>query len=321
VVESAISDVSLEGPDIVPIGESVQFRLIARRANGSTRDVTEEASWSVGWGSFVRLSGPGLFTGQQGGQTEVQARFDRFNRAKPVLVVPPGTQRLYGQVREAGSPEGWLPRAIVEVVAGVGVGLSANTGWWGEYFLYGVAGEIALRVTKAGYHPTVHQITVAGSQAVAPIIELPLVSPHPDISGNYSLTIAAADECGTGLGRQQLPEEAHLLAYPAAIVRQDGPGVVVYLSAEVGGFEGKFEAGRVEFSFPWYDGEPPGFAVPLPESRTLVVQGSAVVAVAPDRVAGMLTGWISIHPGIGFSLPPSIAACYSARHQLVLSRR
>ena len=31
-------------------------------------------------------------------------------------------------------------------------------------------------------------------------VDLPLLAPRPDVSGSYTLTLAAAEECGIGLG-------------------------------------------------------------------------------------------------------------------------
>lgn len=317
--EPTIVYLVMDGPEIVPLGESVQYRLIASLSNGSRRDVTTDAEWIQN--AHYSFSAPGLVTGGTPGATQITARYQTLSASKTVSVMAPGTFRLYGQVREAGAPEGWgwLPGARVEVVSGVGAGQHVNTGWWGEYLLFGVGGEIRLLVEKPGYEATVHEITVARDNQNAGIVDLTLTVPRANVSGTYSLTIRAADECGSGLGRQQLPEDVRARTY-SANVRQEGPTVAVNLGDHVGGFEGKVDtAGQVVFEIAWYDGEAPYFREALAQSQTLVVHGVTVTPVAPDRLAGMLNGWIQVFDGSDYWSTP-VAGCFSARHQFVLSR-
>lgn len=44
--EPVLRNVELMGPQVVRPGESVQFSLLARMSDGSSRDVTSEARWS-----------------------------------------------------------------------------------------------------------------------------------------------------------------------------------------------------------------------------------------------------------------------------------
>ena len=44
-------------------------------------------------------------------------------------------------------------------------------------------------------------------------VELPLLAPRVEVSGNYTLTLTAADECRLGVGEGHVPEEARMKKY------------------------------------------------------------------------------------------------------------
>src|SRR4030095_5726915 len=120
---------------------------------------------------------------------------------------PAGTYRLTGLVKEAGIALGiGIAGARVEIISGVGAGTARDTDLTGGYRLYGLSGETKLRVTKEGYNPIEQTLVVENHQAYD--VELPLLEPNADVSGTYTLTIIAADECAVGLGEGHVPEEA-----------------------------------------------------------------------------------------------------------------
>ena len=92
-------------------------------------------------------------------------------------------------------------------------------------------------------------------------IALALLASRADVSGNYTMTITAAGNCGVGLGEGRVPEEARVRSYQAA-VKQDGPALFVTLDEPKlafgrTGFPGRVEPGRVVFNLSWQDGEEP----------------------------------------------------------------
>jgi hypothetical protein len=320
-VAPVIKDVELVGPQTVPLDETVQFTLMAHLSDGSSRDVTSEARWSGGWaeGRHVSIAGPGLVTGTARGWAQISADFVtpesvRHHAFTNVIVLPAGTYQLSGRVKEAGSSDGALAGARVEVTTGSGAGQTAVTDWWGYYFLYGVSGETTLRVTKEGYQPATRTLVVADHQAFD--MELPLLRPRADVSGTYTLTITAANHCGTGLGEGNLPEEARVRTYTAT-VRQDGPRLYVTLSGDAGGFDGKVESGYLVFNLAWYDGEAPYVVERLTASTILTVYGSATVTGSANRFAGTFDGRLRVSEGVWSD---TIAACNSTSHQFVLAR-
>ena len=234
-----------------------------------------------------------------------------------------------GQVNDANVP---VEGARVEVTGGVGAGLSTFTDSEGIYRLYGVSGETRFRVTKDGYQSAVPTVVVSEHQRYD--VWLTLSRPRLELSGNYTLTIAAADDCGVGLGERHLPEEARLRTYQAA-VRQDASRLQVTLTGAtflawsgVGGSSNGDVVGRVEPSgvmlyFPWTSDNEPPVLEQLPTSRYLLVSGDVVAAGSANRFTGTLSGQIWMFEKIfetGNVLETAIASCWSRRHQFVLSR-
>jgi hypothetical protein len=159
-------------------------------------------------------------------------------------------------VKETQSP--FYPRsyADVEIIGQSHADVEVTTGEDGEFRLYGVSGPTRLEVRKNGYVSQRHRIDVRAHQSAD--LGLPLAASRADISGVYTLTLRAADECAhfsdsNGMP-QSLPEVARLRRYTAGIT-QDGPALRVQLSgatfatpAQSGGtgnsFGGRLEADR-----------------------------------------------------------------------------
>jgi hypothetical protein len=170
-----LEGVRVTGPDRMAPGESAQFTATLRYSDGSTRDVTDDAGWYTLQPEVVSVSSTGLATANSRirfpatDSSEVHAYiFTRaFNEGvtskggmKDTFVMPPGTYRLGGEVRDGGEPA----RAfLVQITAGLGAGTAIERcdiqGKCGGFVFYGVAGPTEIRVTKVGYQPAVKPST------------------------------------------------------------------------------------------------------------------------------------------------------------------
>ncbi len=146
---------------------------------------------------------------------------------------------------------------------------------------------------------------------------------HPDLSGTYTLTIAAASDCGVGVGQGNLPEEVRVRSYAVAVeqdagflwVTLSGPGFLTELESY---FYGTVQPERAVFSLRNPDDGTP-IAEFLSESKAFSIEGSAVVAIGPGAdLRGMLSGELRLSETGGPWRP--IAWCSSVSHQFVLSR-
>jgi hypothetical protein len=189
-------------------------------------------------------------------------------------------------------------------------------------------------VTRDGYQPVELRFGVVSHRNYD--IELPLLAPRAEVSGIYSLTIAAADHCGVGLGNGYVPDEARVRTYTAE-VRQDGRSLALTLSGATFlgwsrdaagrhvGVRGRVEPERVVLRFPWGDGnEFPYVLEQRPTSRSFFVAGDVVATGSANRLAGTLAGEFAIYDGVlgpnDITGRQAIAWCSSTSHQFVLSR-
>ena len=312
----------IAGPASVAPGESAQFSATAYQSDGSTKDVTNEAEWRSGNHWALSISATGLATGVERGEAPVGAGFAGRTAWKTAFVLPSGTYRLMGKVQDGDLP---VRDARVEVLAGTGQGLINLTNSVG-YRLYGVAGDINVRVTVDGYQEQRKSLSVTSHQTLD--FDLVLSRPREEVGGTYTLTVIAAAEC-----REALPEEARTRTYPA-VVTQQGPRLTVVLEganfAVVGGqrfnsYHGTVEPTGITFQLGRY-GEF-GSYVYLPDvleqltPQTFVsFSGTTRPTVTRSGLSGVLDGTIETLQGASGRRFQPIAACTSTIHQFILSK-
>jgi hypothetical protein len=254
--------------------------------------------------------------------------FSNVTSTREVIVVPRGTYRVVGLVTEAGGPPGPVIGATVAVTAGLGAGLVTTTGEDGRYRLYGVAGDVEVRITKDGYWPHAQQYRIADHEMLN--AQLELLNPRRDVSGTYALTIAAAEAC-----RAELPEELRQRNY-TAVLTMPGNQLDVQLRnatfAGPGGRGGRF-GGRAEptqLLFVLSPFQPDSYAYyglffgdvveRLTDSTHLVVSGHARAPESGSGFSGTLNGSITVFWGGLRSFPSVAAECRSAAHRFALQR-
>jgi hypothetical protein len=105
-------------------------------------------------------------------------------------MVPTGTFRLSGLVRDTS---GGVPGVTVEVVSGTGAGQSARTLFNGAYTLFGVAGNVELRVSAPGYVTQDLPMTVNSHSSRD--VNLVTTGTTADMSGQWTLTVSTSGSC------------------------------------------------------------------------------------------------------------------------------
>jgi hypothetical protein len=325
----SIARIEIGGPASVPPGEAVQLSATARLADGSSRDVTTEARWNSANRTVLSVSPDGVATGHEAGEAMVSVHFGSATATREVIVVPRSTFRIVGLVTEADARSAAVVGARVAVTAGVGAGLFATTGEDGRYRLYGVAGDVELRITKDGYQPHAQGYQVGDHLMLN--AQLALLAPRPDVAGTYTLTIAAAEEC-----RANLPEDVRLRSYTAVVtqngsqldVRLEGATFAVSVSRRGNWFSGRAEPTQVVFNlsrfdplyYGYYGGGYGDLVEQLADARYLVVSGVARAAGSTAGWSGTLDGALTVFTGKLKSFPAIEAACRSADHRFTLRR-
>ena len=316
----------IEGPSSVPPGGTMQLTAIARLSDGSSRDITQEAVWTSSNRMVLTVSA-GRVTGVQMGEARALVGLGATSANREVVVVPQGTFRVAGLVTEADTPSSPVVGATVAATAGVGAGLTTNTGDDGRYKLYGVGGDVELRISKNGYQTNVQQYR-ADDHAILNA-QLRLVNARRDLSGAYTLTIAAADDC-----RLALPEELRVRNYRALLtltgnqldVRLEGSTFALAANGQGDKFRGRAEATDLLFFMSAYD--PNGYfyykfnygdvVEQLTDSSFLVVSGRATVNEA--SMSGVLDGAMTVLSGTLKYYPTTTAICRSTAHRFTLRR-
>jgi hypothetical protein len=201
----------IAGPASVEPGGTGQFTATAHYSDGSTLDKTSEASWRTSDDSVLAISSGGTAVARARGESSITATFNGRSSTKPeVLVLPAGTYRLRGAVRDAGLP---VDGARVTVTENPAEGLTA-TSRNGEYRLYGIAGVADIVVTADAYVPIEHRVDVTGHQTVNFVL-IP-ERPRDKAAGTYTLRVTAAGSCQTTLASNLL-----VRTYTAVIAQND----------------------------------------------------------------------------------------------------
>ena len=316
----SITRIDLTGPDTVPLGQTVTFTAIAHQSDGTTRDVTRDASWNSSNSGLLLLAAPGQFTGRAKGQTSVSVSMSGRGASKgDVIIVPEGTFRLMGTVRDAGTVVEADVRIEDEAMGRTDVRTVA-----GRYVVFGVRGNTRLTVSKSGYQPAIRNEVITGHQTVD--VDLALARPRTDLSGRYTLTVAAASECRT------LPLEMGSRAYPA-VVTQSGAAITVTLEGgqfvaidgrTLNRFTGFVEAERAIFKLAPAIDEYYYFFFQSPDVMEFVTSntyyafdGIAIAALGAGTLSGDLSGMV-----VSLSGPPYKLSnyCRSSTHRFVLTR-
>lgn len=311
--------VEITGPATVPPGGTEQFTAIARYSDGTAPEVTTEAIWQSADVSVLSVSPTGVVTGHSRGEASLTVVFRGRSSVKSgVMVLPPNTYRVSGVVRDAGLP---VPDARVEVASGPDQGLSASVTATGTYRLYGVAGDVELRATRAGYRDDTKRLRITNHQVVD--FELGLFGPREVVAGSYTLTISAAEEC-----REGLPEAARVRTY-TAVVTQDGAllngtleGATFFVESygTLNRFTGTVQPNQVTFRLGprFRDSYLPDVVERLttPTSTYLAIVGDVVTTESGGRRSGALNGVIETFDASFRQL----VSCRSGNHQFELSR-
>jgi hypothetical protein len=180
---------TLSGPTQIAPGETARFTATGKFSDGSTQDITTKASW-FGAGPVLRLVSPGQFEGLQPGETRVSAAFGRLNvPSQTVMVLPPGTFKLSGTVRdESGVVEG----VVMEARSG-GVSKTVTTLRDGKYAFYGVAGAVELVTSGRGYQT--QDVTFPVNEHTVRDVSLTTTATSLDLAGTWTLSLSASSPC------------------------------------------------------------------------------------------------------------------------------
>lgn len=309
------------------VNQTSQLAAVASSTDGTSRDVSAEATWRSSNPAVATVSARGLLTVVGLGRTGVSALYQGRLSTADVLVLPSGTYILRGTVTEPGPVP--IGEARVDVIDGSHAGRSATTnGLNGTYEIYGLSGTLSVRVTKDGFVVDTKSVSLTENRVLD--FELrPTAAPLP-IAGNYRLTIAASNSCAS-----RLPEDGRTRTYDARInqgeakllVNVEGAPFVLHPRTGTGNhFFGTIRANAVSLTidsdFYNYGATFFDLVEQLGPTTYLTISGTANGTATPRTIAGSLNGaflvWES-NEFYGFSRR-AVAGCYATDHQFSFVR-
>ncbi|HUF47774.1 MAG TPA: carboxypeptidase-like regulatory domain-containing protein [Vicinamibacterales bacterium] len=334
-IAQTLQRIELSGPSTIAPGETVQFEVTGHLPDGTTRDLTAEATWSFRGGTPLLGAhagvGPGgVVTGRSIGDGELSAHAEVPNfvpalssRAE-VIVTPPGTFRLAGRVTLGGLASDPVVGALVTATGRTAAALSATTDWDGRYKIFGVSGPTTVRVIKAGYADQTREVVGVGNEMLD--VALPLSGALPNVAGSYTLTVEADPTCAGNL-----PEGARARQYPATIVqvgstvevRLTGAAWDQYTAGHGDRFPGRVQPDAVIFELAevdYWGGSGPmgpyiGELLSSPPGWSLTINGRAKSTVTADGLPGVLDGALVVWNRSIFAIPRAgdpMASCSGA---------
>jgi hypothetical protein len=237
-----------------------------------------------------------------------------------VVIVPEGTFRLIGTVRDAGIPIDADVRIDDEAMGRTDVRALA-----GRYTVFGVRGNVRVTIEKGGYEPAVRSQVIDRHQTLD--VELTLTRPRTDVAGRYTLTITTVPDC------PGLPAALASRSYPATVT-QSGVAIAVTLEGSqfvtssgartLNRFTGIVEAERVVFTiapvldhYYYFYFLSPDIMEQVETNSFYAFDGTAVAALGGSTLSGTLSGAILRLDGPPYKLGTS---CRSANHRFVLTR-
>jgi hypothetical protein len=327
-----VTRLTIGGPDSVAPGGQVQLSVRADLTDGSSRDVSGEVEWGGG-NDILSVSPTGLVTaGVHRGEGYVTAKYTQLPYVNPgsawtsrqQFVLPSGTYRLYGSVRDEGV---LLDGVRVEITAGSAAGMAVTAN--GFFRFYGVEGDTEVRLSKPGYEAESRRFTVTSHHTEE--FALRLSTERPRVDGGFTLRVTAASEC-----RASLPPELHSRTYSAAIA-QDGPRLTVTLGRAAfpqdpllgpgNRFSGKVEPDRIIFFVDSYDDDGSGTGVYPPSVLEVLAAplhfsfyGRVVARRTADGYAGALDGAIARLRVLSVYDYQLDSYCVSSGHEFSLTR-
>ena len=298
-VQPTLLSIRVEGPTSVVPGTTVKFTAIGQMSDGTTQDLTATTTWRSSDTAVLSISATGEATSGKDGEAVVAAE-NRAKRASlQVIVLTPGRYRLTGLVSDSGTP---VSGATVDVLDGSRAVMSARTDADGIYRLYGLVGDVEVRVRADGYPDQVRGIPVAADA------RLDFAMPAgANLTGSYELTITADATSCPATGRNALPEQLRVRTY-AATISQSGSQLSVKLnggSLTFGSFSGTQNGTKATFDIHGVTGDPfyhyytyfertLDLVEQLSPTGFLIISGKATTLNDASGLSGELAGLIGV---------------------------
>lgn len=315
-------------------GESGQLTVMATFADGTTRDVTAQAScyampYSYSYTPYevVHFSARTgcAFRAAAFGIEEVEIAYPPVAWWPPppgtavthvtFRVVPDGRFVLHGRVTEAGYP---LKDATVKLTSTLGELISVADSF-GNYMLAPVSGDVTVRAGMDGYVAESRRLTVIHDEEMN--LELHRAVDATGITGVYRLTFTASRSCS-------LPSEARQRSYSANVIEGRTIGrredlIVTLAGAEFvvwgnePGFVGLRGGDTVRFQIDTDWGGAYGLVELIDLTKELYYVGTATATLNERSIVGLFSGTLKL---VDRHSRATLGECQAIDHRIELTR-
>ena len=321
-----IQRIDISGPDSIAPGQSAQLTATGVRSDGTSENVSASASWSSSTSRVIQVAIGGQATAVGTGEATVQARYQNRSGSRTVLVMPAGTYKVSGRITEGTLN---LQGVSLRVVRGTGEGQTATSDFSGRFAFYGLAGDVRIQASKAGYIDVFRELSVGSSMTddfvLAPARE------RKNLAGNYSLTVSAPSCAGSA----PFPNELRSRTYVATVTQSAQALNVTLSGAEfvVSGDRGNDFSGSIDpletvvfnigDSYYYYYFSQNSFDVieRLDDSSSFTFAGFVVATVRGSEIAGTLSGSFIVLRGTRPPFTALTSTCHSNSHTFVMRPR
>ena len=286
-------------------GDIAQLDAVASFADGTTRNIANDAGWTVDRWGIVSVVRGGL-TAQAYGQCYVTAIYGALSARALVRVIPDGMFLVSGRVTEESGMPLWQAR--VRMTSSMDQ-MSTATDTHGLYMLP-ARGDSEVRAEMDDFEPQLKRFTVARDEQ----LDFQLKFNGRGFGGVYRLIFLASAPCA-------LPTDVMRRTYIARVTESDPRALVVALSgAEFvvwgePGFVGRREGSTLRFEISSDYSSEYQFIEWLDANRELAVSGTATAAMAETFVA-TFSGSVVVRRPSGATL----ARCEAGDHRLEFTR-
>ena len=323
--QPTLQSIRVDGPTSVPPGTRAQYSAIGQMSDGTTQDVTATTTWRTSDDGVLSVSPSGAATGGKNGEALVAAENSAKRASLQVLVLTPGTYRLTGFVSDSGIP---ISGATVDVLDGSRAVMSVRTDAEGIYRLYGLVGDVEVRVRADGYPDQVRGIPVLDNARLD--FALPAGA---TVTGSYELTITADATACPASGRNPLPTEWRVRTYDATISPNAGQLSVKLSGGSLmfGSFSGTQNGANATFDIRGITTDPfyhyytyfdrsLDLVEQLSAGNYLIISGKATTSKVASGLSGQLSGVIGVVRSLAGTYPNFTSSCWGTQ-RFVFTKR
>ena len=163
------------------VGLSSQLMAMATMSNGTTQNVSSQATWSSSTQSVAAVNSAGVVTGVSAGDVDITATYTNVAGRLRLTIQRPtaATYTLVGTITDATSG-GILPGILVVVQDGGNAGRNATTNSGGTYTLADLAaGTFTLSAAASGYQTATKSVAVAANTRADFVLSRATAAPGP----------------------------------------------------------------------------------------------------------------------------------------------